>query len=146
MEPIATSLKAQDFQVCITIIEARQLAGLNMDPVVCVSVGDQKKYTSVKESTNCPYYNEVNYCFRNFIREKHGSTNHFTGSGCLTKRNIFYRRAVHITGCYKNNTWRGTRVSSRGDGLDPNLLYPPLEKEGPPLFTQFFPKLLNKCC
>ncbi|ROT67742.1 hypothetical protein C7M84_014165 [Penaeus vannamei] len=39
-------LKAQDFQVCITIIEARQLAGLNMDPVVCVQVGDQKKYTS----------------------------------------------------------------------------------------------------
>jgi hypothetical protein len=25
--------------VCITIIEARQLAGLNMDPVVCVQVG-----------------------------------------------------------------------------------------------------------
>ncbi|RUS83182.1 hypothetical protein EGW08_009039, partial [Elysia chlorotica] len=45
-------------EVCITIIEARQLAGLNMDPVVCVQVGDQKKYTSVKESTNCPYYNE----------------------------------------------------------------------------------------
>ncbi|XP_074640585.1 otoferlin-like isoform X2 [Tubulanus polymorphus] len=52
------SLKAQDFQVCITIIEARQLAGLNMDPVVCVQVGEVKKYTSVKESTNCPYYNE----------------------------------------------------------------------------------------
>lgn len=52
-------LKSQDFQVCITIIEARQLPGLNMDPVVCIQVGDQKKYTSVKESTNCPYYNEV---------------------------------------------------------------------------------------
>lgn len=52
-------LKSQDFQVCVTIIEARQLPGLNMDPVVCVQVGDQKKYTSVKESTNCPYYNEV---------------------------------------------------------------------------------------
>ncbi|XP_023341787.1 otoferlin, partial [Eurytemora carolleeae] len=25
---------------------------------VCVQVGDTKKYTSVKESTNCPYYNE----------------------------------------------------------------------------------------
>ena len=25
--------------MCITIIEARQLAGLNMDPVVCVQVG-----------------------------------------------------------------------------------------------------------
>jgi hypothetical protein len=52
-------LKAQDFQLCLTVIEARQLAGLNMDPVVCIQVGDQKKYTSVKESTNCPYYNEV---------------------------------------------------------------------------------------
>ncbi|XP_039959454.1 otoferlin-like [Bactrocera tryoni] len=51
-------LKSQDFQVCITVIEARQLPGLNMDPVVCIQVGDQKKYTSVKESTNCPYYNE----------------------------------------------------------------------------------------
>uniref|UniRef100_A0A8D2PTV8 Otoferlin n=1 Tax=Zosterops lateralis melanops TaxID=1220523 RepID=A0A8D2PTV8_ZOSLA len=33
--------------------------GLNMDPVVCVEVGEEKKYTSMKESTNCPYYNEV---------------------------------------------------------------------------------------
>nr|XP_021208193.1 otoferlin isoform X3 [Bombyx mori] len=53
-----SALKAADFQVCVTIIEARQLAGLNMDPVVCVQVGDVRKYTSVKESTNCPYYNE----------------------------------------------------------------------------------------
>lgn len=56
---IQQHLKAQDFQVCVTIIEARQLPGLNMDPVVCIQIGDQKKYTSVKESTNCPYYNEV---------------------------------------------------------------------------------------
>lgn len=60
------ALKAQDYQVCITIIEARQLAGLNMDPVVCVQVGDQRKYTSVKESTNCPYYNEVSTVVENF--------------------------------------------------------------------------------
>ncbi|EMP23690.1 Otoferlin [Chelonia mydas] len=45
-------------QVSITVIEARQLVGLNMDPVVCVEVGEEKKYTSMKESTNCPYYNE----------------------------------------------------------------------------------------
>ena len=43
----------------ITIIEARQLSGVNIDPVVMVQVGDDKKYTSQKESTNCPYYNEV---------------------------------------------------------------------------------------
>ena len=74
------NLKAQDYQICITVIEARQLAGLNMDPVVCVQVrsiinivtvtlfnlyvlqvGDTKKWTSVKESTNTPYYNEVSY-------------------------------------------------------------------------------------
>uniref|UniRef100_A0A452RP75 Otoferlin n=1 Tax=Ursus americanus TaxID=9643 RepID=A0A452RP75_URSAM len=42
----------------VTVIEARQLVGLNMDPVVCVEVGDDKKCTSMKESTNCPYYNE----------------------------------------------------------------------------------------
>lgn len=53
------ALRSADFQVCITIIEARQLAGLNMDPVVCVQIGEARKYTSVKESTNCPYYNEV---------------------------------------------------------------------------------------
>ncbi|ESN95704.1 hypothetical protein HELRODRAFT_86504, partial [Helobdella robusta] len=44
--------------VSVTIIEARQLSGVNMNPVVCVQVGDQRKYTSVKESTNCPYFNE----------------------------------------------------------------------------------------
>ncbi|XP_069089793.1 otoferlin isoform X11 [Pleurodeles waltl] len=50
--------RPMDYQVSITVIEARQLVGLNMDPVVCVEVGDEKKYTSMKESTNCPYYNE----------------------------------------------------------------------------------------
>uniref|UniRef100_A0A8C5AUZ2 C2 domain-containing protein n=1 Tax=Gadus morhua TaxID=8049 RepID=A0A8C5AUZ2_GADMO len=44
--------------VSVTVVEARQLVGLNMDPVVCVEIGDDKKYTSMKESTNCPYYNE----------------------------------------------------------------------------------------
>uniref|UniRef100_A0AAQ5YLP0 Otoferlin n=1 Tax=Amphiprion ocellaris TaxID=80972 RepID=A0AAQ5YLP0_AMPOC len=42
----------------VTVIEARQLVGLNMDPMVCVEIGEDKKYTSMKESTNCPYYNE----------------------------------------------------------------------------------------
>uniref|UniRef100_A0A673XLT2 Otoferlin n=1 Tax=Salmo trutta TaxID=8032 RepID=A0A673XLT2_SALTR len=44
--------------ISITVVEARQLVGLNMDPVVCVEIGEDKKYTSMKESTNCPYYNE----------------------------------------------------------------------------------------
>ncbi|XP_036397952.1 otoferlin-like [Megalops cyprinoides] len=56
MEPSAG--RPMDYQVSVTIIEARQLVGLNMDPVVCVEIGDEKKYTSMKESTTCPYYNE----------------------------------------------------------------------------------------
>ncbi|XP_029903214.1 otoferlin [Myripristis murdjan] len=56
MEP--SSGRPVDYQISITVIEARQLVGLNMDPVVCVEIGDDKKYTSMKESTNCPYYNE----------------------------------------------------------------------------------------
>ncbi|XP_051629726.1 otoferlin [Manacus candei] len=56
MEPSAG--RPMDYQVSVTIIEARQLVGLNMDPVVCVEVGEEKKFTSMKESTNCPYYNE----------------------------------------------------------------------------------------
>lgn len=46
-------------QVSVTVIEARQLSGTNIDPVVMVQVGDDKKFTTQKESTNCPYYNEV---------------------------------------------------------------------------------------
>ncbi|XP_023662401.2 otoferlin isoform X2 [Paramormyrops kingsleyae] len=56
MEP--TIGRPVDYQISVTVIEARQLAGANMDPVVCVEVGDEKKYTSAKESTNSPYYNE----------------------------------------------------------------------------------------
>uniref|UniRef100_A0A8C9S2Z7 Otoferlin n=1 Tax=Scleropages formosus TaxID=113540 RepID=A0A8C9S2Z7_SCLFO len=56
MEPSAG--RPVDYQISVTVIEARQLMGLNMDPVVCVEVGEEKKYTSMKESTNCPYYNE----------------------------------------------------------------------------------------
>ncbi|KAM9788060.1 otoferlin-like [Syngnathus typhle] len=56
MEP--STGRPVDYQVSVTVIEARQLVGLNMDPMVCVEIGEEKKYTSMKESTNCPYYNE----------------------------------------------------------------------------------------
>lgn len=56
---VSSDLVYISHQISITVIEARQLLGLNMDPVVCVEIGDDKKYTSMKESTNCPYYNEV---------------------------------------------------------------------------------------
>ncbi|XP_006028532.1 fer-1-like protein 6 [Alligator sinensis] len=50
--------KHQNYQIAITIIEARQLVGENIDPVVIMEIGDEKKQTTVKEGTNAPFYNE----------------------------------------------------------------------------------------
>ncbi|XP_010163729.1 fer-1-like protein 6, partial [Antrostomus carolinensis] len=51
-------MKSQNYQIAITIIEARQLVGENIDPVVIIEIGDEKKQTTVKEGTNTPFYNE----------------------------------------------------------------------------------------
>ncbi|XP_043544464.1 fer-1-like protein 6 isoform X2 [Chiloscyllium plagiosum] len=53
-----TENKAQHYQIGITITEARQLAGDNIDPTVIIEIGDEKKQTTVKESTSSPFYNE----------------------------------------------------------------------------------------
>ncbi|XP_002710810.3 fer-1-like protein 6 isoform X2 [Oryctolagus cuniculus] len=51
-------IKSQNYQIAITIIEARQLVGENIDPVVIIEIGDEKKQSTVKEGTNSPFYNE----------------------------------------------------------------------------------------
>ncbi|XP_006157602.1 fer-1-like protein 6 [Tupaia chinensis] len=51
-------VRSQNFQIAITIIEARQLVGENIDPVVTIEIGDEKKQSTVKEGTNSPFYNE----------------------------------------------------------------------------------------
>ncbi|XP_069508332.1 fer-1-like protein 4 [Ambystoma mexicanum] len=50
--------KPQHFQIRITIIQAQKLVGVNIDPVVHVKVGDEKKHTATQKSTNTPYYNQ----------------------------------------------------------------------------------------
>lgn len=45
-------------QVRVTIIQAQQLAGLDIDPVIRVDIGTESRYTGISKSTNCPYYNE----------------------------------------------------------------------------------------
>uniref|UniRef100_G3THV4 Fer-1 like family member 6 n=1 Tax=Loxodonta africana TaxID=9785 RepID=G3THV4_LOXAF len=51
-------VKSQNYQIAITITEARQLVGENIDPVVIIEIGDEKKQSTVKEGTNSPFYNE----------------------------------------------------------------------------------------
>ncbi|XP_046857902.1 otoferlin-like isoform X2 [Xenia sp. Carnegie-2017] len=52
------SVKELDYQVQVRVLECRQLAGTQLDPVCTVTVGNQKKHTAVKEQTNCPYWDE----------------------------------------------------------------------------------------
>jgi hypothetical protein len=50
--------RLKDFEVRVTIIKAEQLAGLDIDPVIRVDVGEFNRYTSISQSTNCPYFND----------------------------------------------------------------------------------------
>lgn len=58
-------------QIAITITEARQLVGENIDPVVIIEVGDEKKQSTVKEGTNSPFYNEVSHGGPQYILHQH---------------------------------------------------------------------------
>lgn len=46
-------------QVNINVIEAQKLVGVNINPAVYITVGDEKKHTVTQKSTNCPFFNEV---------------------------------------------------------------------------------------
>lgn len=51
-------VKEIDYQIQLRIIEARQLSGMQLDPVCTVSIANQKKHTAVKEQTNTPFWDE----------------------------------------------------------------------------------------
>uniref|UniRef100_A0A8C2FAI3 Fer-1 like family member 4 n=1 Tax=Cyprinus carpio TaxID=7962 RepID=A0A8C2FAI3_CYPCA len=48
--------------VNVNVIEAQKLVGVNINPAVYVTIGDEKKHTATQKSTNCPFYNE-NFMF-----------------------------------------------------------------------------------
>lgn len=54
----ALSNKPQDFQVRVRVIEGRQLIGLNINPVVKVTVAGQAKRTRIRKG-NHPYFDET---------------------------------------------------------------------------------------
>ncbi|XP_065097285.1 fer-1-like protein 4 isoform X2 [Paramisgurnus dabryanus] len=59
---LAIAPKVKSFQVNVNVIEAQKLLGVNINPAVYVTVGDEKKHTATQKSTNCPFYNE-NFMF-----------------------------------------------------------------------------------
>ena len=62
--------KCVHFQIQVSIIEAKQLSGTNMDPVCMLQIGDDKKYSTQKVQTNSPYWNEVFVFDYNLPREQ----------------------------------------------------------------------------
>lgn len=59
---LAIAPKVKSFQVNVNVIEAQKLVGVNINPAVYVTIGDEKKHTATQKSTNCPFYNE-NFMF-----------------------------------------------------------------------------------
>lgn len=62
-DPKMSSLN-QHFNICVTILEARNLAWPNMASVVCIQVGDNTKYTKIQRQSDRPFYNEVSVNIR----------------------------------------------------------------------------------
>ncbi|KAJ8412157.1 hypothetical protein AAFF_G00144240 [Aldrovandia affinis] len=59
---LAAVPKVQTFQVNVNVVEAQKLVGVNINPAVYVTVGEEKRHTATQKSTNCPFYNE-NFMF-----------------------------------------------------------------------------------
>uniref|UniRef100_A0A4W4DYS2 C2 domain-containing protein n=1 Tax=Electrophorus electricus TaxID=8005 RepID=A0A4W4DYS2_ELEEL len=59
---LAAAPKVKSFQVNVNVIEAQKLVGVNINPAVYITMGDEKKHTTTQKSTNCPFYNE-NFMF-----------------------------------------------------------------------------------
>uniref|UniRef100_A0A3B3WXK2 C2 domain-containing protein n=1 Tax=Poecilia mexicana TaxID=48701 RepID=A0A3B3WXK2_9TELE len=127
-------------QISITVIEARQLIGLNMDPVVCVEVGDDKKYTSMKESTNCPYYNEVRtrlfFHLSCFMKKCDLTHPHKPSSGCKG----YVKCDIAVVGKGDNIKTPHKANETDEDDIEGNLLLPegiPAERQ----WARFYVKI-----
>ncbi len=50
-----------EWQIMIHIIQGRDLPGLDINPYVIVQIDNQKRSTNTNESSNSPYFGEVNH-------------------------------------------------------------------------------------
>uniref|UniRef100_A0A8C9W3A4 Dysferlin, limb girdle muscular dystrophy 2B (autosomal recessive) n=1 Tax=Scleropages formosus TaxID=113540 RepID=A0A8C9W3A4_SCLFO len=72
--------KPQDVQVRVRIIEGRQLPGINIKPVVKVTVAGQTKRTRIRKGNN-PFFDEVKDA-------RHGITSHLLSVSVLNSKSL----------------------------------------------------------
>uniref|UniRef100_A0A5K3EPL3 Otoferlin n=1 Tax=Mesocestoides corti TaxID=53468 RepID=A0A5K3EPL3_MESCO len=53
-----TILKSETFTVSVTVVEVRELPGVNVNPMVAVTAAGKTRKTDIKFYTNNPYYNK----------------------------------------------------------------------------------------
>ncbi|XP_071963772.1 otoferlin-like [Antedon mediterranea] len=88
----------KDFQFYVHILEARQIAGSEVFPIVSVQVGNITKFTHMKESTNCPFYDELFvYDFHDFESTIFDKVITFKVINCNNK----YLKTGKLIGLYK---------------------------------------------
>eukprot|EP00795_Rhopilema_esculentum_P007847 gene7847-13725_t len=68
MPPSMVNATSTEFQIQVRVIEARDLAGMTLDPVVTITLGEMKKNTTVKPQTNNPIWDEY-FCMELIMTE-----------------------------------------------------------------------------
>eukprot|EP00794_Sanderia_malayensis_P004875 gene4875-5514_t len=101
---------ASDWQVQLRIIEAQDLAGMNLDPVVTMKIGDLAKNTTVKSQTNNPVWDEF-FCF-DIVLPKQEAMDSILSMEVFTGRNII--SAGTIVGSFKLDLWYIYRKPDHG--------------------------------
>uniref|UniRef100_A0A8D0RUS9 C2 domain-containing protein n=1 Tax=Sus scrofa TaxID=9823 RepID=A0A8D0RUS9_PIG len=107
-------VRSQNYQIAINITEARQLVGENIDPVVIIEIGDEKKQSTVKEGTNSPFYNEY------FVFDFTGPQLHLFDK--IIKISVFHHKLIGsvLIGSFKVDL--GTVYNQPGEeALPPNV-------------------------
>lgn len=49
------------WQIMVNIIQGRDFPGVDINPYVCVQIGNQKRYTGIHKCANSPFFGEVSH-------------------------------------------------------------------------------------
>eukprot|EP00795_Rhopilema_esculentum_P007851 gene7851-13729_t len=101
MPPSMVNATSTEFQIQVRVIEARDLAGMTLDPVVTITLGEMKKNTTVKPQTNNPIWDEY-FCMELIMTETQ-ALDQMLKFDVYTGRNIISQGS--IVGSFKLDLW-----------------------------------------